>query len=226
MSLVIGCAPGLRTVSKNPDFCAVLDSLYQRAGFVAAVTINGKATVDANQYRVRGIINLEAIPTGDVFLEFRSSILFGGQVEDFFFSVVSDTIRVLDRERGQFYEGEDAEQLLSESLEMDFGVREALRLALGAHPPCDEVGDVRVRRNGAGAIVDGRLPTGSFHIEFSRDNGRLKEVVWPLLDRRMADRLRAEYEWGGTGTEALGLRGMVIYLEEREWRCRIVASTH
>ncbi len=67
--------------------------------------------------------------------EFTSTILFGQEREDFVFSLSSDTLRIVDRERGAYYEGDDAVWFLAESLEADFDVPQALSLAFGGQPP-------------------------------------------------------------------------------------------
>ncbi len=97
-ALSFGCSAGLRTVTDRDDLCAVLDSVYARTGLETPINFTGKATVDADQYRVRGVFRLETNRSGDIFFEFTSSMLFGNRIEDFFCSIVADTLRIVDRE--------------------------------------------------------------------------------------------------------------------------------
>lgn len=221
-----GCASTNLRGNNNEDTCAFFDSLYQHSGFDSPVTLSGKATVDANQYRVRGVINLEILPRGELFFEFRSTMLFGSQVEDFFCSIVQDTIRIVDRERGRVFEGVEAERFLRESLDMDFAVTETLDLALGGHPPCDQTDGLEVVPRSDGTVVTGRLSRGGFRVEFFPEHHKIKEILWPIPgDRAMSDRLRVEYDWVADG-DATVLSKVTIHLEEREWRCRLVAATN
>ena len=124
LALIIAVTSGCATSggTPTPSICAQFDSFYAHSGFEAPLTITGKATVNANQYQIRGIIRAEFHPFGDVYMDFSSSVLFGSQIEDFFLSLVSDTLRIVDRERGQIYEGEQAAEFLREALAMDFDV--------------------------------------------------------------------------------------------------------
>jgi hypothetical protein len=218
--VVCGCAGGLQQAA-SPAVCAGLDSLYEHSGFESPLTITGKATIDANQYRIRGIIRAEMKPSGDIFFEFNSSIFFGSQIEDFFFSLVGDTMRIVDRERGQYYEGASAAQFLREALAMDFDAPRALRLALGGRPACDELRDVRMRGESSGAVkFDGRVGGDGFDVVFGAHDRRLERVRWPLPeDRERGDRLRAEYRWSSGG-----LGEVTMQMEKREWRCKISAT--
>lgn len=180
--------------------------------------------VDANQYRVRGVFRLETQPPGSVFIEFSSSMLFGSRIEDFFCSIVDDTLRVVDRERGQLFEGQGAESFLREQLLMDFAIRQTLRLALGGYPDCEEISELEVSTKSDGRVITGRTEGQSFKVEFATDK-RLERVLWPIPDDLdIRDRLRVDYEWADS--PGLGLKRMTILLEEREWRCKLVVTTN
>ena len=227
--LSVGCASsGLRTAvdgssSRTGDACAVLDSSYGHSGFSDPLTFVGKVTIDANQYRVRGVVRFETQPPNNVYLEFNSSMLFGNRIEAFFCSVVDDTLRIVDRERGRYFEGEVAEQFLREQLSMDFSIQRTLALILGGHPPCGQVDELNVKPRSGGDALTGRADGRPFRVEFLPD-GRVDEVLWPVPDDpTVKDRVRVEYEWGDAGSA--GLKRMTIHLEEREWRCKLIATT-
>jgi hypothetical protein len=212
-------------LTDRDDRCNVLDSVYAHSGLERPISLTGKATVDANQYHVRGVVRLETKTSGDIFFEFASSMLFGSRVEDFFCSIVEDTLRIVDRERGQIFVGQAAEEFLVESLAMDFGVRESLALVLGGHPRCGEIDELKIDSRPGGAVVSGRTLGEPFRVEFSED-GSLNQVQWPIPDDpNMGDRLRVEYDWEPTSDGPMGLRQMIIYLEGREWRCKLVSTT-
>jgi len=224
-ALSLGCvSSGRRNAPGIVDPCVVLDSSYGGSGFSSPLAFVGKATIDANQYRVRGVVRLETQPPNNVFLEFSSSMLFGNRIEDFFCSVVDDTLRIVDRERGNYFEGAVAEQFLREQLSMDFAIQQTLAFVLGGHPRCARVDELVLDSRPKGGVLSGRTDGRPFRVEFSED-GRVAEVAWPVpADPVVKDRLRVEYEWAGDGPS--GLKRMTIYLEEREWRCKLVATTN
>ncbi len=207
--------------------CAAFDSLYAHSGFEKAVTLKGKAVVDADQFRVRGFVKLQVEPTGDVVCEFASSVFFGGHVEDFVLSIVADTMRIVDRERGQYFEGDRAEDFLGESLRMGFGVRRTLGLALGGRPGCEEVDGLQIVTGRRGEVrVRGRVDGRGFELEFSANRRRLIRAVWPVAGGPLGDRLTLKYDWDESAGGSLQLREVVMQLEEREWRCKLIAASN
>lgn len=223
-ALSLGCASsGLRSGAHGGDLCAAFDSSFGHSGFADPMTFVGKAMIDANQYRVRGVVRFETQPPDNFFLEFSSSMLFGNRIENFFCSVVDDTLRIVDRERGHLFEGAAAEQFLRDQLSMDFSIQQTLALVLGGRPRCGEVDELSVKARPAGGVISGQTDGRPFRVTFLPD-GRVDEVLWPVPgDTAIKDRVRAEYEWGRGGSS--GLKRMTIYLEEREWRCKLVATT-
>jgi hypothetical protein len=220
----VSCA-GNRPRPAESSGCAVLDTLLASSGLEEPVSIAGHATVDANQFRMKGKILLEARGAAEIVFEFTSAVLFGQEREDFVFSLLSDTLRIVDRERGAFYEGEDAARFLAESLEADFDVAQALSLAFGGSPPCGELSGIRCGADAEGAVsCEGKRYGKPFKAVFDGEGGRLGAGEWPVRsDRYGGDRLRVEYEWkGGGGLETLA--GVVLSLEARGWRCKIRAS--
>jgi len=187
--------------------------------------MGGRATIDANEQRVQGKFILQANADKDVTFEFTSTILFGSQREDFVFSLVRDTLRVIDRERGTYYEGERAEEFLQSSLEMEFEVANALHLMTGGRPPCAQLSDIETASGSDGEMsVSGKSDGESFRLLFAPGNGLLTEAVWPVrVDRGSKDRLKVEYSWSAPSDDPV-LNRVVMRLEGREWRCRLVAS--
>lgn len=225
-ALGMGCgAGGFRSVEGGERQCALMDSLFANAGLQEALTFVGKAQVNANQYQVRGVVQLETDSDGDVYFEFRSSMLFGNRIEDFFCSIVDDTLRIVDRERGRIFEGRDADRVLAEDLGMDFDIRRALELALGGHPECSEIRELAIKPGATGQALSGRLDRGTFRVDFS-PTGRIDRSEWPVPgDVAQDDRLRVEYEWNAESGAAVPLERMVIHLEKREWRCKLTSTT-
>ena len=221
----ISCATTRAGRSDGSD-CGVLDSLYASSGLGAPISIAGHATVAATQFRMRGQILLESRSPGDIAFEFTSTVLFGHEREDFVVSLHSDTLRIIDRERGSYFEGEDAVRFLSESLEADFDVPQALDLAFGSHPPCGELSEVRCHAESSGEVVcRGTRFDRPFRAVFGRAHQLLEEVEWPVRSIRYGgDRLRVDYEWEIHGAEGPTLSGVVLWLEGREWRCKIRSS--
>ena len=224
VGLAVSCA-ATRPRPSEASGCAVLDSLLASSGLGAPIAIAGHATVDANQFRMRGKILLEARGARDIAFEFTSAVLFGQGREDFVFSLAGDTLRIVDRERGSFYEGDEAARFLSESLEADFDVPQALSLAFGGRPPCNELSEFRCGARESGEVVcEGDCLGEPFRTVFGANGGRLAEVEWPVRsDRYGGDRLRVRYEWTAA-RGAVTLSGVVLSLEARGWRCKIRAS--
>jgi hypothetical protein len=105
---------------------------------------------------------------------------------------------------------------------MDFAIQQTLALVLGGHPHCGEVDELNVKSRPAGDVISGQANGRPFRVAFLPD-GRVDEALWPVPDdTAIEDRVRAEYEWGRGGSS--GLKRMTIYLEEREWRCKLVAT--
>lgn len=228
--LVLSVGPGLSGCSglrgaRRSIHCESLDSLLADAGFERGVRLVGRATIDANEQRVQGKIILEATPEGDVTFEFTSTILFGAHREDFVFSLVRDTLRVIDRERGIYHEGEAAEEFLQTSLEMEFEVANAMHLTLGGRPECARLAEVEMSLGSDGGVsVRGKTEGESFRLVFEAGSGRLTEAVWPVwLDGGTKDRLKVRYRWSGPGEDPR-LDEVIMQLEGREWRCRLRAS--
>jgi hypothetical protein len=218
-----GCGT-FHSVGQGPRLCAVMDSLYEDCGFGDSLMFVGKATVDANQYQVRGVVRLETDSAGNVYFEFRNSLLFGSRVEDFFVSLVDDTLRIMDRERGRLFVGRDAEQVLAEDLGMEFDVRQALDLVLGGHAACAEISDLEINPDGGGEIR-GHVEGSGFRVDFE-PSGRIERAEWPVPgDASMDDRLLVDYEWKYNSHKVLRLDRVVIHLQEREWRCKLASTS-
>jgi hypothetical protein len=196
------------------DACAVVDSLLRSAGPARPCTVAGRALFDLEQYRLRGRFRLSLRADGDATIEFGGTTLLGGVREDVAVSWVADTLRVLDRERGRYYEGEKVEELLTAQtgLEGDWG--RALVRVLGGGIRCGTVDGVTVDAGGARGRVDGQ----PFRVELDEQSGRLSRVTWPdpVEGGTFADRLEVRYAWEGGR-----LRELTASLPERGWRARL-----
>lgn len=224
LSLVLGCASGGWN-DRRPATCAAFDSLFEYSGFEVPVTLQGTVTVDANQYRVRGKTRIETTPDGDISVDFASSVLFGSRREDFFFSVVSDTLRILDRERGEFYESSNAARFMRENLGMDFDPKAVIVMALGKAPNCRDIAGLnRDARSNGDIRFSGEASGEQFSVVFAAAHRKLREIKWPLRLEEGRDELRVTYDWKEGSEGTYRLRQVVIRLREREWRCKITAA--
>ncbi|UCH84570.1 MAG: hypothetical protein JSW50_02425 [Candidatus Latescibacterota bacterium] len=223
--ITAGCGSTSVRTGADPTVCAVFDSLYEGSGFAPRLTIQGKATIDANQNRIRGKIQVDVDSPRHIVFEFTSSILFGSKREDFVFSLVDDTLRIIDRERGEFYEGEEAEAVLRESLEADFAVPAALALALGGHPGCDELDDLDYKLGSGGKLeFSGKHRGRSFRVVFGAGHRRIDDVSWPVFSRDGADQLEVDYRWESDAKGVVRLSEVIMHVESRRWRCKIRSS--
>jgi hypothetical protein len=211
---VLACGPHYRggEAANGADACAQVDSFFARA-FPRPLEMRGRATFDVESYRVRGRFVLRAMPDGDAVLEFGGATLLGGHREDVVVSITDDTLRVLDRERGRYYEGEDVERLV------ESGTHTAGAWAIGLR---------RVLADGCGAVVsvravedglEGKAEDGAFELE--TDKERLTAATWPnpAPEDTFGDRLEVRYRWGNAG-----LLGIEALLPTRGWRVRLEAD--
>jgi hypothetical protein len=224
--LMIGCAStgGVRQHS-GPAACARLDTLYQDAGFQSPLNMSGKATFDIEQYRVRGQFTLATTPGGAFVFELSSSLMFGSQREDLVVSIADGVMRVLDRERGQYYEGTEVDRLLRENLELDIDCAELISLVLGREIPCRslDITGLSASTSGNGQFVfKGLLDQQPVKIMFGSPSGRLTRFEWPL--KRTGGRtelLRIDYGWGPDTGKGPELKDVTVKVDSQGWRIKL-----
>lgn len=200
--------------------CAALDSALAASGLRDGVAMRGKVTIDVNQYRVRGHYELTLSEAGDLTFDMNSTTLLGGHREDAVLSFYADTLRVLDRERGRFYQGGEVDRLVTEGAGAAIDLGELLRLATGRPPACARVSNVhRSPRGGGGMDVSGRLDGRDFSVRLER--GRITRAVWPLpLGRGGHDEtVVADYRWSHGA-----LDGFTVLVPQRRWRVRLTGG--
>ena len=149
--------------------CARADSFFATT-LPRPATMSGRATFDVDSYRVRGHFRLELAASGDAVLEFSGSTLLGGHREDAVISLSSDTLRVLDRERGRYYEGEEVARLIASGTGKQGEWALALRRVLASGcPGMETVVDGEEGLSGTG-------PDGPFTLRV--ENGGLAQATW------------------------------------------------
>ncbi len=190
---------------------ATFDSLLT-AAMPRPLAASGDALLDVDQYRFRGHVSVDVGAAGDAAVELSGSSLFGGHREDVAVSLADDTLRVLDRERGRFYEGESLDELLREGTgaRADWTRMVARVFAL---PGCGwEIESLVVDENGARAAG----PEGVVRLDIA--GGRLEKAVWPnpIVAATYDDRLEVRYQWEGVRLEEI-----TATLPERGWRVRM-----
>jgi hypothetical protein len=192
--------------------CARADSFFA-AAFPRPVRIHGRATFDVDSYRVRGRFNLEISGSGDAVLEFSGSTLLGGHREDAAISLSSDTLRVLDRERGRFYEGDDVTTMVASGTHARGDWALGLRRVLVSG--CPGIESVAAGEDG----LAGSGPDGPFSLKV--EGGRLVAATWPnpAPEETFRDRLEVRYRWREGKLEFLE-----ALLPTRGWRIRLEAE--
>ncbi|MEJ2722555.1 MAG: hypothetical protein P8181_15670, partial [bacterium] len=74
-------------------------------------------------------------------------------------------------------------------------------------------------------VFTGRQAGRPLRVVFAPGTGRLERVSWPIFSARgEVDQLDVEYEWEPWDDAHAVLRGVVMRLETRRWRCKIRAS--
>lgn len=213
--LLSACGP--RTVDtgrvvSGPRACAALDSVLARALPERPWSLSGRATFDVDDYRVRGRYRMTVRSRDDIAFEFEGTMLLGGHREDVAVWIAGDTLRVLDRERGAFYEGPAVEEMIERGTGTRGAWAGAIRAVAGFAPVCDRRLEMRDDGEHASGLIDG----GAFVLT-TRD-GRLQRASWPdpTASRTFSDRLDVRYEWrAGTGS------GITVSLPVRGWRIRL-----
>lgn len=218
---VLGCTGAQRAhrgQSLDPRLardCSRIDSLFRATSAAGAFTVSGRTTIDINQYRVRGRFSLEVSDSGNVLLEYTSSGVMGGGHEDVAFSLYDDTLRVLDRERGRFYQGEQVSELIRSGIDVDCDATALVKRVFATPPPCDEISEAQIVA-GARTELSGRFRGGRFQAQFVQ--GRLTHAVWPgLFSNSGTGNLELTYRWK-EGSALRRLQQLVLWVEARRWR--------
>lgn len=174
---------------------------------------------------MRGIFGLSANGRGDFTFAFESTTTLGGLHEDLVFSYYGDTLRVLDRERGRYYEGNEIDRLVADGTGAVWDIADVVRRVMALAPGCDRIESVSAPANTRGDwVMSGRADGADFSVEFA--GGRIRKADWPaIIDGRPDDRLRIEYEWAeGPGGVGDGLEKLVVLVVDRRWRVKLDAD--
>jgi hypothetical protein len=211
---------GSGRVVEGDGACAVVDSVLAASGLRAGVEMRGRATIDVNQYRVRGRFELTITPDGDLTFDITSTTLLGGHREDAVLSFYADTLRVLDRERGRFYEGPAVDALVADGTGVALDLGQLLRHATARTPACRRIGEVRRSGGGVGRVdLAGLLDGHTFELRL--EEGRLVHSAWPLpgTEQWRNDHVETTYTWVGAH-----LARVVIAVPDRRWRVKLVSD--
>ncbi|HEX6790290.1 MAG TPA: hypothetical protein VF247_03190 [Candidatus Krumholzibacteria bacterium] len=212
--LAPACAPrhDAGSTRHGAEACAQVDSFFARS-LPRPLEMRGHATFDVDTYRVRGRFQLRLAPGGDASLEFSGATLLGGHREDVAVSLTGDTLRVLDRERGRYYEGADVEEMMANGTRTPGEWLLGLRRVLASG--CPGVESVRAGEDG----LSGSAADGTFDLR--APSGRLEEATWPnpAPEETFRDRLEVRYHWKNGRMDGIEAR-----LPTRGWRVRLDAD--
>jgi len=220
LALLWGCA---RHTDRSPPAtaasCRALDSLLANGGLRGAPPMRGRATIDVNEYRVRGRFVLTVSEGGDVLFEFTSNAVGAGR-EDAVVSLFADTLRVLDRERGAYHEGTAVDDLVAEAAGFGVDAAEVMRRVVGVAPPCDRLSALRIEGSAEAPAVSARLDGGGVTVRFG--DGRLRSSEWPapFAGTARSERLAVSYRWAGAAPAEITV--LVVGLR---WRIRLQADS-
>jgi hypothetical protein len=184
--------------------------------------MKGRITMDVEQYRVQGRFELDWEGRGELTLRFAGTMLFGGHREEIVVALRDDTLRVLDRERGRYYEGREVDALVREGTELEWDLAEGIGRVTARAVDCDRLQQVSVRDGPDGAL-SGRIDGAPFEVAF--DGGDIREAVWPVIVQgRADDRMKVTYRWDERAGGDRELRELVVFLEGRRWRVKLKAD--
>jgi hypothetical protein len=198
------------------DACAALDSLLASVGPSRPDSMAGTALVDVEGFRFRGHFRLVLAAGGEAQIELSGSTLFGGHREDVLVSLAADTLRVFDRERGRFYEGESLDQMVLESTHARGNWSLVAAQVLAGRLPCGAIESLTPREDGA----SGRAEEATYRIVVG-SSGRIERATWPdpVMGGTFDDRLEVRYVWQGDS-----LREITASLPTRGWRVRLTSD--
>jgi hypothetical protein len=231
--LVLACAGSrehqARFEPAGEDACRAVDSALAVSGWGEPLTMTGRVTFDVKQYHVQGRFHMDATGDGSLTFEFEGTMALGGHHEDVVVAFYADTLRVLDRERGRFYEGDDADALIREGLDLDWNMDELISRIVLAPLDCERLSSAELNDRGqSGKRLEGRIDGEQFRVDFN--DGLAVESSWPVVSGgRREDRMKVTYSWrkveeGAPGRGRSSLRGLVAFLEDRRWRVKLDAE--
>jgi hypothetical protein len=202
--------------------CRRVDSLLAGSGWAEPFEMNGRMTMDVEQYRVQGRFELDWDGHGGFTLRFTGTMLLGGRREDVVVALRGDTLRVLDRERGRYYEGAEVDALVKEGTELEWDLAEGIGRITARPMDCERLQRVSVR-DGPNGGVSGWVDGAPFEVTFA--GGYVRETVWPVMVAgRADDRMKVAYTWGEKTGGGRELRELIVFLEGRRWRVKLQAS--
>jgi len=218
--VLLGCAPRAERVPLPATVasCGVLDSLLARSGLRGAPPMRGRVTIDVNEYRLRGRFTLTVSAAGDALFEFASSSVGGGR-EDAVVSFYSDTLRVLDRERGVYHEGAGVDTLVSEAAGFHVDAAEVVRRVIGVPPTCRRLADLRVEESGESVVVSARLDGHDATQRFAGGRAHSGEWPAPFTGTAREERLAVAYRWKGAAAAEI-----TVWVPGLRWRIRLQAE--
>jgi len=206
----------------DPATCHRVDSLLSGCGWAEPFEMNGRMTMDVEQYRVQGRFELDWDGQGGFTLRFTGTMLLGGRREDVVVALRDDTLRVLDRERGRYYEGKEVDALVEEGTELEWDLAEGIGRVTARPMDCGRLQRVSLREGPDGG-VSGRSDGAPFEVTLA--GGYVREAVWPVMVAgRADDRMKVTYDWAERRGGGRELRELVVFLEGRRWRVKLQAS--
>ncbi len=202
-------------VARGQEACVALDSVLARTLPVRPWNCSGKATFDVDEYRVRGRYRLTVGGRESLLFEFEGTMLMGGHREDVAVSLQDDTLRVLDREHGAYYVGDDVDLLIERGTGATGNWVDAVRAVAGFTPECSQ----RLEMRSDGEHISGLIDGGAFVL--TTDGFRLQRASWPdpTASRTYSDRLELSYDW-----DAGRLAGITVSLPKRGWRIKLTVD--
>lgn len=247
VSIAFSSCTGGRFSNRQPmagrsgvEACTLLDSLARGAFLAPPFRLGGRAVVDVRQYHLEGDFDLRVLAVADgravagdvdslsgsrheVFSEvfdFRSSSFFGSHREDFTLALTGGMLRIIDRERGDFMEGEDAEAFIEANTGVTGDLSALVRLMLGLGVDCSRIIGLEGRGPEEAQVFSGKTALGRFECSFR--GGRLHAVAWPVeLEGKGVRSLKISYNWCRGRAEP---ERLVLWIPDLEWRIKLIVE--
>jgi len=230
----------LRAGRPEEDACAVLDFIYSNSFPAVPYVFSGKARLDIEQNRLGGAYKLLVVqetdgssdrtagsskesghtarPLSAVF-DFASSSVFGSRHEDLSIVISPGFLRIIDRERGEYYEGGEARSFISKNSGLRSDAELIMRIILGTGQACKILENLNVDVSSERAVLKGLFEGREFRCEAAGKKLKLSRISIPVeFNEGKIVNLEASYEWSGNYKS---LKGITISVLEREWRVKL-----
>lgn len=141
----------IHSCSSHSSYTGLLSCEQEFPGLFSAVhtgkglSITGKARLELNQYRVRGICRIHYLPPDNLRIDFRHSSLFGAYKEDASIFIRAAHMAIFDRERGTFFDRDSSLAIIDRHIGFRLYPDDLICALTLTSPDCSTIGSLEMR---------------------------------------------------------------------------------